>query len=215
MLSADVAVVGSGISGMLVARECLQQGLEVVVLERGGLRSHAEQLAGGGYETDADGARHNHETAPGTAPYPWDYIYGVGGASLHWSGHAPRLRPEDLRMHSTYGVMEDWPLSYEQLDPYYRRAEAALAVAGGPGGQPAHPLSPIDRTVAPLLEPFEPLPQAKPAGRRRPRLLRRGGLSAVPGRQPLLGAQRLPRRARAPRAHARHRDRRRPRAAGR
>jgi choline dehydrogenase-like flavoprotein len=162
VLAADVAVVGSGVSGMLVARECLQAGLEVVMLERGALRTHAEQLAGG-HEADVDGARHNHEPAPGTPDYPWDYAYGVGGSALHWSGHAPRLRPEDFRMRSAHGVMEDWPLSYETLEPYYLRAENALAVAGAPGGQPAHPLSPIDRAVAPLLEPFAPLPQARPS----------------------------------------------------
>jgi len=162
VLAADVAVVGSGISGMLVARACLQAGLEVVVLERGGLRTHAEQVAGG-LEADVDGARHNHETAPGTPAYPWDYVYGVGGSSLHWSGHAPRLQPEDLRMHSTHGIMEDWPIGYEALEPFYERAEAALAVAAAPGGQPAHPLSPMDRVVAPLLEPFSALPQARPS----------------------------------------------------
>ena len=168
-LSADVAIVGSGISGMLVARECLRAGLEVVVLERGDLCEHPWQLAQRRYEADVEGARHNHETAPGAPIYPWDYLYTVGGASLHWSGHAPRLQPVDLRMSSAYGVMEDWPLSYEELEPYYERAEAALHVAGAPpphhgrgGGQP-HPLSPMDRLVAPLLDPYQPLPQARPS----------------------------------------------------
>jgi choline dehydrogenase-like flavoprotein len=169
-LSADVAIVGSGISGMLVARECLRAGLEVVVLERGDLREHAWQLVQRRYEADVEGARHNHETAPGSPAYPWDYLYAVGGASLHWSGHAPRLQPVDLRMASAYGVMEDWPLAYEELEPYYERAEAALHVAGAPaprhgreGGQPAHPLSPMDRLVAPHLDPYLPLPQARPS----------------------------------------------------
>ena len=169
-LSADVAIVGSGISGMLVARECLRAGLEVVVLERGDLREHAWQLAQQRYEADVEGARHNHETARGSPAYPWDYLYAVGGASLHWSGHAPRLQPVDLRMASAYGVMEDWALSYDELEPYYERAEAALHVAGAPaprdgreGGQPAHPLSPMDRLVEPLLGPYLPLPQARPS----------------------------------------------------
>jgi choline dehydrogenase-like flavoprotein len=163
VLAADVAVVGSGIAGLLIARECLAAGLEVVMLERGALRTHAEQLATGAHEAPAAGASHNHEPAPGTPDYPWDYVYGVGGSALHWSGHAPRLRPEDFRMRSAHGVMEDWPVSYETLEPYYLRAEHALAVAGAPGGQPAHPLSPMDRLVAPLLEPFAPLPQARPS----------------------------------------------------
>jgi choline dehydrogenase-like flavoprotein len=160
---ADVVVVGAGISGALVARQCLEAGLQVTMVERGGMRTHAEQMAGAGYETDGPGARHNHETAPGTPDYPWDYVFGVGGASLHWSGHTPRLLPTDFRMRSTYGVMEDWPIDYDALVPYFERAEDALAVAGGPGGQPAHPLSPMDRAVAGLLDPFHALPQARPS----------------------------------------------------
>lgn len=155
---------------MLVARECLRAGLRVVVIERGGLRAHAEQLAKRRYETGITSARHNHEAAPGTPDYPWDYLYAVGGASLHWSGHTPRLQPDDFRMQSAYGVMQDWPIDYEELEPYYERAEEALAVAGSPsprhgpaGGQPAHPLSRIDQLVAPFLEPYRPLPQARPS----------------------------------------------------
>lgn len=160
---ADVVVVGSGISGMLVARECLRANLRVIVIERGALRSHADQLADNRYESDLESARHNHETSPGTPGYPWDYLYAVGGSSLHWSGHSPRLQPDDFRMESAYGVMQDWPIDLDELAPYYERAENALAVAGGAGGQPAHPLSPMDRLVAPLLEPFAPLPQARPS----------------------------------------------------
>ena len=169
-MAADVAIVGSGISGVLAARECLRAGLSVVMVERGGRLSHAEQVATRRYEARVPGARHNHEPAPGTPDYPWDYVYGLGGASLHWSGHAPRLRREDLRMRSLYGVMEDWPLEYQELEPFYERAEVALGVAGGPptarGGepaQPAHPLSPMDELVAPLLEPYLALPQARPS----------------------------------------------------
>jgi glucose dehydrogenase len=170
-LSGDVAIVGSGIAGILAARECLRAGLEVVVVERGARWDHREQLASGRFEAPVDGAAHDHEAAPGTPDYPWDYVYGVGGSSLHWSGHAPRLAAEDLRMRSAHGVMVDWPISYDDLEPFFERAEAALAVAGAPaprhgfadGAQPAHSLSPMDRLVAPLLAPYRPLPQARPS----------------------------------------------------
>jgi choline dehydrogenase-like flavoprotein len=169
-ISAEVAIVGAGVSGILVARECVRRGLSVAVLERGGWKEHAEQLATGTHELDVEGARHNHEIAEGSPPYPWSYAYGVGGSCLHWTGHAPRLLADDLRMRSRYGVMEDWPLSLEELEPYYERAEEVLGVAGAPpprhggaGGQPAHPLSPMDRSVATLLAPYHALPSARPS----------------------------------------------------
>ncbi len=176
-IETDIAVVGSGISGLLAAWQPLLAGRRVTMLERGALKTHAEQLADHAWAADVPGARPNNETAPGTPPYPWSYVYGVGGSSLHWSGATPRFSPADLKMRSSFGVMVDWPLSLEQLLPFYRAAEAALGVAGAPGeggpaagapvpgtrAQPAHPLSPIDAAVAPHLQPFRPLPQARPS----------------------------------------------------
>ena len=176
---AELAVVGSGICGLLTAWGALNAGRSVVMLERGGLKTHAEQLADRTYTTDAPGARPNHQTAPGTPDYRWSYVYGVGGSSLHWSGNTPRLSAADFEMRSRYGVMVDWPLRYDELLPYYLRAEDALGVAGAPTAPagtrpagppvpgtrslPAHPLSPMDRAVMDRLRPFGPLPQARPS----------------------------------------------------
>jgi choline dehydrogenase-like flavoprotein len=176
-VEADIAVVGSGICGLLAAWQPLLAGRRVVMLERGALKTHAEQVADGAWAADVPGAQPNNETAPGTPPYPWSYVYGVGGSSLHWAGATPRFNAADFKMRSSFGVMVDWLLSLERLLPFYRGAEAALGVAGAPdAGEPAagaavpgaralppHPLSPIDRAVAPYLRPFEPLPQARPS----------------------------------------------------
>lgn len=188
-IEADIAVVGSGISGLLAAWRPLLGGQKVAMLERGALKTHAEQLASGAWAADVPGARPNDETAPGTPFYPWSYVYGVGGSSLHWSGATPRFSAADFAMRSRFGVMVDWPFALQELLPFYRGAEAALGVAGAPAGggpaagapvpgtraQPAHPLSPIDRAVAPHLEPFGPLPQARPS-------------EAVGGRPPCCGS---------------------------
>jgi choline dehydrogenase-like flavoprotein len=176
-VEADVVVVGSGICGLLASWAPLQRGLRVAMVERGALKTHAEQLEDGQWAADVPGAQPNNETAPGTPPYPWSYVYGVGGSSLHWSGAAPRFSAADFKMRSSFGVMEDWPLSLQELLPFYAGAEAALGVAGAPtdapsppgppipgaAAQPPHPLSPIDRAVAPHLQPFVPLPQARPS----------------------------------------------------
>jgi glucose dehydrogenase len=174
-VEADIVVVGSGVCGLLASWQPLTRGLRVAMLERGALKTHAEQLADGEWSAAVPGAQPNNETAPGTPPYPWSYVYGVGGSSLHWSGATPRFTAADFRMRSAFGVMEDWPLSLEEVLPFYTRAEAALGVAGAPAGRsaggppipgshalPAHPLSPIDRAVEPHLRPFRPLPQARP-----------------------------------------------------
>jgi glucose dehydrogenase len=176
-VEADIAIVGSGVCGLLAAWAPLQAGARVAMLERGALKTHAEQLADGAWAADVPGAAPNDETAPGTTEYPWSYVYGVGGSSLHWSGTTPRFLASEFKMRSTYGVMVDWPLTLEQLLPYYARAEQALGVAGAPaagaagGGPPLpnaralppHPHSPMDRVVGPHLAPFGPLPQARPS----------------------------------------------------
>ncbi len=158
-ITADVAVVGSGICGVLVARELVRAGREVTVLERGGSKSHADQLAEGSHERAEASAAHNHEHHPDSEPYHWDYVYGVGGSSLHWAGVAPRLLPSDFELHSRYGLGRDWPIGYDDLVPFYEEAEGVLEVAGR--AQPPHPYSAVDRLIAPLLEPYEPLPQAR------------------------------------------------------
>lgn len=176
-IEADIAIVGSGVSGLLAAWAPLQAGARVAMLERGALKTHAEQLADGKWSADVPGAAPNNETAPGTPEYPWSYVYGVGGSTLHWSGTTPRFVASDFKMRSAYGVMVDWPLSLEDLAPYYARAEEALGISGAPAARengggpplpgartlPAHPPSPMDRAVGPLLEPFRPLPQARPS----------------------------------------------------
>lgn len=176
-VEADIAVVGSGVCGLLAAWQPLQAGLRVAMLERGALKTHAEQLADGSWSAAVAGAAPNVETAPDTPPYPWSYVYGVGGSSLHWSGSTPRFTEADFRMRSSFGVMLDWPLSLQALLPWYAAAEAALGVAGAPAGGsapagsripgsrslPAHRFSPIDEALAPHLDPFVPLPQARPS----------------------------------------------------
>lgn len=162
--TAEVAVVGAGFAGLLAARELVRAGREVTIIERGRLKSHAEQLATGSHEVKGLTTLHNHEPHPDT-PYPWDYTYGIGGSSLHWTGVAPRLDRSDFELRTRYGIAEDWPIPYSALDSFYEESEQLLAVAGAPGtrggNQPPHPLSPLDRVLAPALAPLRGLPQSR------------------------------------------------------
>lgn len=59
----------------------------------------------------------------GPLPFGSDYARSLGGTTLHWLGTCLRMLPHDFRMHSTYRRGVDWPLTYEELKPYYERAE--------------------------------------------------------------------------------------------
>ena len=169
---ADVVVVGAGFAGLLVARALLAAGRTVLMLERGFFKPHAAQLGDGHHEVPSAATEHTHEPEPGDAAYPWNYVQGVGGGSLHWTGAAPRLLPSDFALRSEHGVGRDWPLGYRDLEPFYVEAERILRVAGGelpwfpssaPLPQPAHPPSPADRVAEAALGAFGPLPQARPS----------------------------------------------------
>jgi choline dehydrogenase-like flavoprotein len=169
---AEITIVGSGVAGMLLARELVREGREVLMIERGAFRDHADQLredaahGGHGEEVQIPTSEHNTESS-----YPWDYDYGVGGSGLHWTGVTPRLKPTDFELRSRYGVGRDWPFGYQELEPFYEEAEHVLAVAGDRRTPfprrtgyrlPAHPFSPLDKLLAPHLQPFYALPQARP-----------------------------------------------------
>ncbi|HEU4707563.1 MAG TPA: GMC family oxidoreductase [Solirubrobacterales bacterium] len=162
-------VIGSGISGLLVARELVAAGREVTVIERGPVRLDADTVPHSQREARTAATAHNTEPAPGSER-PWKYGYAFGGSSLLWAGVAPRLLPSDFEMRSRYGIWRDWPIGYDDLLPFYQAAEQALDISGGPHevfpGSDDYPLPPpppssVDRLLGPLLEPFGPLPIAR------------------------------------------------------
>lgn len=172
-MDADVAVVGSGVAGALVAWRLASAGARVVLLEAGSRVDRA--VAVRHYQSSPDRSLDSPypESARVGAPSAKDvgqhyvqegpefvsglYLRAVGGSTWHWLGTAMRLHPNDFRMRSRYGVGMDWPLGYEDLEPCYAAAEEALGVAGDDPWQaprsggypmPAHPATAADYAVA-------------------------------------------------------------------
>lgn len=139
----DVCVIGAGVAGALVAESLSRLGAEVVLVEAGSrypLNGRSQQLLrhqvlgedlppwrlpkrDGFVDASDDSLGYQYELN-------WNRVKGVGGSTLHWGGLAQRLRETDFSEFSTYGTGIDWPISYDDLEPYYCDAEAELGVAG-------------------------------------------------------------------------------------
>ena len=65
----------------------------------------------------------------GPQPFGTDYLRSQGGTMLHWLGTCLRMCPNDFEMESRYRQGKDWPLSYDELNPYYGLAERELGVS--------------------------------------------------------------------------------------
>ena len=75
----------------------------------------------------------------------------VGGQALHWGGACNRFSEEDLRLKSMYGLADDWPIDWTELEKFYVQAEHRLNVAGDPSPYPE------DRRSGPYPQPAMPL----------------------------------------------------------
>jgi choline dehydrogenase-like flavoprotein len=152
----DVIVVGSGFGSLFFIDGYLRKRprARILLLERGRRNSHAWQL---------EHAR-NSEIPPEStyrrdpAHKLWNFTIGLGGGTNCWFGQAPRFHPSDFQMRTRYGVSQDWPISYDDLEPYYVAAETRMSISGSddmarilprsaPFPLPAHVMTSVDRAM--------------------------------------------------------------------
>ncbi len=137
VIESDICIIGSGITAAMVAdRLARTTRAKIVVVEAG---DETLKLAG-------RGAARERFLDYGDNPWPNDHLDGfeidgplqsrsmqVGGLAMHWGGVTPRFSPDDFRLKSQFGVGDDWPISYDDLDPYYQEAEEVMGVSGEQG----------------------------------------------------------------------------------
>ncbi len=144
--SVDVVVVGSGAGGGPVAFALASAGARVLVLERG------KHLKREDFVYDEIGIAKRSVFVPSAVTDPHILIHEggtaertddgwiatcVGGGTVHMSGFFYRLRPEDFRLRDHLGpvpgaTIANWPITYEELEPYYARVETIIGVSGSP-----------------------------------------------------------------------------------
>ncbi len=130
----DLVVVGTGFASSFFLYQYLQTAAataKVLVLERGHLFPHRDrrrQLAG---EEVEDPNPEPHQAYVNANPEKhWAFSLGFGGSSNCWYACTPRFMPRDFEMYSRYGVGMDWPVTYDQIEPYYGEVERLMNVAG-------------------------------------------------------------------------------------
>jgi choline dehydrogenase-like flavoprotein len=188
MKRVNAVVVGAGAAGGIVAKELAVAGLSVVLMERGkwytandcrkdDLRNQRTTVLGNAFGPEDEGNPRVWVDAKGTAhialPSEGNYSNNaacVGGGTLSYGAQAWRYMPQDFRMRSTYGApagssLEDWPISYEELEPFYEKAEYEIGVSGDYSGTPFH--GPRRRGLPmPPLPPNREFEILEPAARR-------------------------------------------------
>ena len=167
----DVLIIGAGASGSTAAKALAEQGLSVVVLDQGHWTDVGD-LPGDKTEYELLWNNHRYHPDPNMRDrredYPTNledseqpvYMYnGAGGSTVYFAGVWSRPLPSDFRVRTLDGVADDWPISYEDLLPYFAMTDYDMGVSGlagntayPPGGGPPLPMHPINPTGRRMAE---------------------------------------------------------------
>lgn len=156
----DVAIVGSGAGGGMAAHVLTKAGANVVMLEAGGMWDNSKDSAMlkwpyqtprrgastkerpfgefdaciGGWELDGE----PYTKAEGTK-FDWWRARMLGGRTNHWGRISLRFGPDDFKAKSHDGLGDDWPISYDDIAPYYDKVDRYVGIFGSKEGLRNHP----------------------------------------------------------------------------
>lgn len=150
----DFCIVGTGAGGGVLAQRLARFGFSVVALEAGDWHDSEEDMV----SDEAGSARlywNDLRITGGTDPLELganNSGRGVGGSTVHYAAFCPRFHESDFRVKTLDGVAADWPLSYDDLEPYYEVMEREYPISGPthyPWGRPhGYPYAPLQAGTA-------------------------------------------------------------------
>ena len=158
----DVLIIGAGASGAAMAWSLSDTRMRIVCFEQGDWTNPAEYPTNAAnWESQGFGPYHINPNVRGRATdYPIDdsessvtvvNFNGVGGSTILYGAHFPRLHPSDFKVHTLDGVADDWPIDYATLEPFFAHNDRMMGVSGL-AGDPMYP---------PKQPPLPPIPMGR------------------------------------------------------
>jgi choline dehydrogenase-like flavoprotein len=150
----DFCIIGTGAGGGVLAQRLARYGFSVVALEAGDWHDSEDDMV-----SDEAGSANLYwndlRVTGGSNPLELganNSGKGVGGSTVHYAAFTPRLHPSDFQVKTLDGVAADWPMTYEDLEPYYEEMEREYPVSGParyPWGKPhGYPYAPLEAGTA-------------------------------------------------------------------
>jgi choline dehydrogenase-like flavoprotein len=145
----DVLIVGAGAAGAALAWSLSDTRMRIVCLEQGDWMKptdyptnrvgwEMERFGAFGLSPNGRGRPEDYPVNDDESPIKISNFNAVGGSTILYAAHFPRLHPSDFRVRSLDGVADDWPIDYATLEPYYDQNAMMMGVAGL-AGDPAYP----------------------------------------------------------------------------
>ena len=158
----DVLIIGAGASGAAVAWSLAETKMHILCLEQGGWMNPAqypstgrdwEARFWGDYSPSPNirGRREDYPINDDNSPIKVVNFNAVGGSTVFYTAHFPRLHPSDFRVKSLDGVADDWPVDYATLARFFEENDRMMGVSGLAG----------DPAVPPRSPPMPPLPMGR------------------------------------------------------